>query len=216
MKRRILLAEDERELALMMASVLESRDYSVVPCFSGNEALSEYEPEKTDLLVTDLKMPGISGLELILKVREKNTNQRILVTTGIKSPGRVHAFKPRTMSFISKPFSASKLLFSVNKALIGTQMEQPISQIHFRKDLISLCSFCGGCFVFEIRSKADKGYIYIQEGIVVHAHTQSKEGREAFDEILSWENGSFYADPLKQRITQPTILASLETLIKKK
>ncbi len=212
-KQSILLVEDERELALMMSSLLESNGFSALACFGGEEALFNYKPEETDLLITDLRMPGMSGFELIVKILELNPGQMILVMSGMRPDADLESVKLTTLNFIPKPFSASRLLDVVQTILEARRLEDFFSRIMVRKDLITICSLNGSSFVFEFSSRGDKGCIYLQKGILVHAETRSKRGREAFYEILSWENGGFCVVPLEKDFTEFTINESLETLL---
>jgi CheY-like chemotaxis protein len=198
-KQRILLVDDERELALMMTSLLDSHGFSTRFCFSGEEALSCYKSRGFDLLITDLNMRVIPGFELIHKVREFNPYQKILVITGIRTPGLPHSIKFKTLDLILKPFSAGMLLKKIDGIFTVPNRMESFSKNRCRMDLMNICSLNGCNLVFEFRSKTDCGRIYLQRGVFVHAQTNSKQGREAFVEILTWENGGFSMIPMKEK-----------------
>ena len=83
MKRiKVLLIDDELELISTLAERLEYRDIDADIALNGNEALEKFEQNQYDLLVIDLKMPGMSGPELINKVKEKDSEIPIFLMTG--------------------------------------------------------------------------------------------------------------------------------------
>jgi CheY-like chemotaxis protein len=79
----IMVVEDEQLTALLLRSVLENRGFRVTCAFNGAEALEHFAADPADLVVTDLKMPGMSGYDLILALRGIRARLPIIVATGI-------------------------------------------------------------------------------------------------------------------------------------
>jgi CheY-like chemotaxis protein len=117
---RILLVDDQREVSRMLRASLElsGKDYIVVDVPSGEEALLELGRGPVDLLVTDLRLPGISGLELLVKVRQLNPDARAIMITGHPSEeAQEEAEKLGVVAFLPKPIGTSIFLDAVERAL---------------------------------------------------------------------------------------------------
>ncbi len=117
---RILLVDDQRQVSRMLRTSLElsGQDYSVVDVSSGEEALNELARGPVDLLVTDLRLPGISGLELLAKVRDLNPHARAIVITGAPTDEiQEEARALGVVAFLRKPLGTSFFLEAVDHAL---------------------------------------------------------------------------------------------------
>jgi CheY-like chemotaxis protein len=122
---RILLVDDERQVSRMLRTALElsGRDCVVVDVPSGEEALLELNRGPVDLLVTDLKLPGISGLQLLVRLREINPEARSILITGHPTPeARAQAEAMGVIAFLPKPLSTNFFLEAVDRAL---QLSRP-------------------------------------------------------------------------------------------
>jgi CheY-like chemotaxis protein len=117
---RILLVDDQREVSRMLRSSLElsGKDYVVVDVPSGEEALLELGRGPVDLLVTDLRLPGISGLVLLEKVHQLNPYARAIMITGHPTEeARTQAEALGVVAFLQKPIGTSIFLEAVEYAL---------------------------------------------------------------------------------------------------
>jgi len=127
---RILIVDDQRQVSRMLKSSLEfsGREYVVVDVTSGEEALEELARSHINLLVADLKLPGISGLELIKKARELNPNIHTIIITGHPTPDvRERAEELGVVAFMIKPIRTSYFLEAVERALyLSERSESPI------------------------------------------------------------------------------------------
>jgi CheY-like chemotaxis protein len=130
---RILLVDDQREVSRMLRASLElsGKDYVVVDVPSGEEALLELGRGPVDLLVTDLRLPGISGLELLAKVRQLNPDARAIMITGHPSgEAQEEAEKLGVVAFLPKPIGTSIFLDAVERALTLRGPAGPPVQVH--------------------------------------------------------------------------------------
>lgn len=83
MKKRILVCDDEEPIRLLLSEALKD-DYDVVTCDNGREAVKNITKEKFDLLITDIKMPGVHGFEVIERIRERNKTIPIIICSAYK------------------------------------------------------------------------------------------------------------------------------------
>lgn len=119
----ILLVEDEVLLREGVQEMLETHDYHVIGAGDGIEALDWLEQVSVSLIITDLVMPNMDGIEFVEKVRVKYPNIPIIVISG--SPGAVMnrlgidtIQLPGASASIMKPFKSTELLVAVQKLLV--------------------------------------------------------------------------------------------------
>jgi DNA-binding NtrC family response regulator len=116
MKTRILIVEDEEKLRRVLELQLRSADFEVDQAASAEEALRHLD--RADLVLTDLRLPGMSGLELLALIRRQNTRTPIIVMTAFGTvETAVEAMKAGAADFLLKPFSIDHLMTVVKKAL---------------------------------------------------------------------------------------------------
>ncbi len=120
MRKRILIVDDEESVAFFLAENLveQGADYQVETAASGEEALAKISAQPFDLIITDLRMSGINGLELIEKARIHSPRTRLILMTGYGNP-RVEATSYRlgACRYLTKPFHVQALLTAVQEAL---------------------------------------------------------------------------------------------------
>ncbi len=116
MKRRILIVEDEEKLRRVIQLQLESSGFAVDQASTAEDALGMVD--KADLLLTDLRLPGMDGLEMINRIRRRNTQLPIIVMTAFGTvENAVEAMKAGALDFLPKPFSTDHLMAVIGKAL---------------------------------------------------------------------------------------------------
>ncbi|WP_456440132.1 sigma-54-dependent transcriptional regulator [Caldithrix abyssi] len=108
--QKILVVDDDEHLRMVLQETLESGGYKVKIASSGNEALSILKEEAFDLLITDLMMPGIKGVELVGRAKEIYPNIGAMVITAYGTIDRaVESMQKGAFDFITKPFSISQI-----------------------------------------------------------------------------------------------------------
>jgi DNA-binding NtrC family response regulator len=119
MKRSILIVDDEQDmLDLLRRSLEPDLDCRVEPASSGKEALKRLAGESFDLVLADIKMPGMDGLELLEIIKRKNPEQTVVMMTAFgQIETAVAAMKSGAYDFITKPFEHDALLLRLEKAL---------------------------------------------------------------------------------------------------
>lgn len=116
MKFKILIAEDEEITLKHLCSTLESEGYEVVGTKNGRDALDKINGDHFDLLISDIKMPGLNGIELLERVKEARPDTEVMIITGFGSIGSaVDAIKRGASDYITKPFDLDELVIKVKK-----------------------------------------------------------------------------------------------------
>jgi two-component system, OmpR family, response regulator len=118
MSRNLLLADDDTNNRRILRRALENEGYHVVEAADGQNALDMLKSEQVDLLITDVIMPGMDGIELLERAREVQPDLRAIVMTGYKSSEAIiGAFRNRACDFLTKPVHLDELLETVSTAL---------------------------------------------------------------------------------------------------
>ena len=121
MSDRVLVAEDEAPLRDFICRNLRARNFTVFEAASGLEALAIWEHEQPDLLILDLMMPHMDGLEVCRRVREKSTAPIIILTALDADSDKVAALDLGADDYMTKPFSVEELLARVRATLRRTR-----------------------------------------------------------------------------------------------
>jgi DNA-binding NtrC family response regulator len=113
---KILIAEDEEITVKHLVNTLKKEGYAVDSAANGIDALRKAESDSFDLLIADIKMPGMTGIELLEKVRERSFDTDVIIITGFGSIGSaVEAMKKGAVEYVTKPFDLDELILKVNK-----------------------------------------------------------------------------------------------------
>ena len=117
MSKKILVVDDEKPISDIIKFNLEKEGYEVVVAFDGEEALEKVESEKPDLLVLDLMLPKIDGLEVAKQVRAKYTTPIIMATAKNSELDKVLGLELGADDYVTKPFSNRELVARVKANL---------------------------------------------------------------------------------------------------
>jgi DNA-binding NtrC family response regulator len=114
---RVLVVDDHAAAREAVADVLRQADYELATCASASEALARLNGQTIDVIVTDLQMPGMNGLEFIREIARRRLNVQVLMITAHASiASAVEAMRLGAFDYIEKPFDALQLERSVAQA----------------------------------------------------------------------------------------------------
>jgi two-component system, OmpR family, phosphate regulon response regulator PhoB len=120
MGARILVVDDEPDISALVAYHLARESYVVRTANTGDEALEALERERPDLIVLDLMLPGMSGLEVLKAVRERPETSEvpvILLTARKEEAERIEGLRLGADDYVAKPFSPQELVLRVGAVL---------------------------------------------------------------------------------------------------
>ena len=136
MAARILIVDDEPNIIGTVAPLLRARGYEVFSAMSGRAALEAVEREKPDLIVLDLGLPDIDGVEVCRQVR-RTLSVPILVLSARGAEGdKVSALDAGADDYVTKPFGAEELLARIRATLRRVENPSPPSEPIVRGDLV--------------------------------------------------------------------------------
>jgi DNA-binding NtrC family response regulator len=131
---KILIVDDNPEVLKLIASILETNEYEVETVSRGESAIKKLESNDYDMVLTDLMMPDVDGMQVLEHVKSRASRTMCIILTGhgtIKSS--VKAIKRGAFDYITKPVSPSELLIIVEKALKFKNLEE--ENIRLKKEL---------------------------------------------------------------------------------
>lgn len=125
--KRILVVDDERQITRMLRASLQSSGYAVSAAGDGLEAFQRFEAERPDLIITDLAMPEMNGLELTEAVRRVATTPIIVLSVRDTDAMKISALDGGADDYLTKPFSMPELLARVRAQLRRTAEPVPVN-----------------------------------------------------------------------------------------
>lgn len=120
MKGKILVVEDDPDIMRILTHALTAAGYQVVPAYGGEDAIRKVKAQKPDLVLTDLAMPKVSGVEVIESIKRDPDTQQIpviAVTAHVWDGIAQSAGQVGCDGYISKPFNAKHVVQEVEKHL---------------------------------------------------------------------------------------------------
>jgi CheY-like chemotaxis protein len=206
---KILLADDEPDLLDMYQEILgqmPSRP-EIQTAGSGPRAMAMLEAEPFDLLICDLKMPKMDGLQVLAIVRRKYPHLRtVAMTAEVDEQFRSRAYALGVDLFWHKPATESetKMFLECIESLLGRETAGGFRGVQSKSlmDIIQLGCISQSSSRRRITNGSLTGRIWIQNGELVDAEATDLRGEEAFQKILSWKAGNFEmlpADPNRPR-----------------
>lgn len=133
-KIKILLAEDEASLGMIVKESLESRDFNVILASNGEEAFTIYQNEKPDILVLDVMMPKKDGFTLAKEIRQENKRIPIIFLTAKSQTSDVlEGFHLGGNDYLKKPFSMEELIVRIKSLLNRIEFQTNLEAIEIGK-----------------------------------------------------------------------------------
>lgn len=164
----ILVMEDDVSVAKGLEMVLTEEGYDVNWAGTGELALEAFKQKRYDLLVADLRLPGIDGMEVIKQVKEEKPETEVIVITGYGTTATaVEAMKLGASEFLPKPFTEDQIKGAVDGAL----------KEHFEKSAEAV--------IKEAKTEEEK---LIQKREVIQALNRTADDRDFWTELM--KNGS--------------------------
>ncbi len=124
MKRCILLVEDEKIMKVTLEDILIQNGYDVKSLSNGLEAIDELKKRDYDLIITDVRLPGADGIEILKEAKKNSTAAVIIITAYGNIKDAVEAIKLGAYDYITKPFSIEEFLITVKKSLEYLQLKE--------------------------------------------------------------------------------------------
>ncbi len=213
--KTVLVVDDEEDLTWSIGKHLEKdrEYYRHMTCNSGAEALDILARHPIDMVITDIRMPEISGLDLLLKIGELYPHIKVIIMTAYgNSEVQEQANERGCFRYIEKPFEIRELRELIRDTLEEKKGFRGSLEDFQLSDLIQMN--CLGRLSNSIRvtSGAREGIIFFEDGNIIHAQLGDLVGEEAFYEIISWPGGKFTLNK-SLRADRESILKGWQSLL---
>ena len=140
MRPRILVVDDQKTFCGHIQTILENEGFRTEVAFNAEQALTVVPAQQFDILLVDMKMPGMNGLELFKSVQKVDPDISGIIMTAYGSiASAVEAVKAGVTDYLQKPFEPESLIMAVEKTLKERQMMQEIK--HLRREVVQKYSF---------------------------------------------------------------------------
>jgi DNA-binding response OmpR family regulator len=218
-RHKILLVDDDQDLLDLYKEILAqlSAKPEVFTSTTGARAMAMLEAEPFTLLICDLNMPKMDGLQVLSIVRRKYPDLRTVVLTSVMD----EQFRSRVYSlgvdlFWQKPGSGAEIkqFLDCLESLLGRENQAGFRGVQSKSlvDIIQLECLSQNSTTLKITNGPLAGRIWIDNGNIIDATTEGAEGEAAFHKILSWKSGNFEALPAEPGRTR-TINNSYQGLL---
>ena len=125
-REQILIVDDAPDTLEVMQRHLTAGGFRVIPVPGVTEAVRALESVQVDLVITDMRMPRIDGLELVRHIRQNYRDTEIIMVTGYASiPGAVEAMQTGVQEYLAKPFTEAELMAAVERTLARLRLRRP-------------------------------------------------------------------------------------------
>jgi DNA-binding response OmpR family regulator len=195
--KKVLIVDDEETLTWSMARSLskDKDNYEVLIANNGREALNFLEKNKIDLVISDIRMPDINGLDLLVRIKKEYPQTKVIIMTAYGSADvQKEANQRGSLYYVEKPFEISDLrkiiidLIGKKKGFRGKVFGLQLT------DIIQINCLSRLTTALIITRNGEKGVIYLNDGEIIHAECGEQKGTDAFYRILSWQEGEFLSN----------------------
>jgi len=216
-QHKIIVVDDEEDIVLALRGLFDSIDENIETLYSTDplevESILKENPD-VEVIITDIRMPNLSGLDLMVRVRQEHPNIKFIVMTGFSSPElRTRSYGLGAVHYIEKPFDFEALRKEVTNILSEQDesgFEGIVGSLHLA-EVIQLLGLSGRKSSIKVTSGHNEGVIAIDSGNIVHARTVKNVGIDAFYEMFQWPGGKFTVGPFVR--TQKTIGKPWQSLV---
>jgi len=139
-KEKILIVDDEKDICKILSTLVKNAGFRPLVAGNGTEALKIIQAEMPALLIADIKMPGMSGMELMQQAKALDRNlPTILITGHADTKGAVNAIKEGAHDYLAKPFDNSEVVRVVHRALAERELKVRVQNLSNQlKDNVAL------------------------------------------------------------------------------
>jgi two-component system KDP operon response regulator KdpE len=125
----ILVVDDEPQIRRVMRATLSAQGYTILEAANGDAALEQFRRERPDLILLDMNMPGMDGLEACRQIRATSSVPIIVLTVRSSEKDKVHSLDAGADDYVTKPFGMEELLARIRAALRRTSSADALAPI---------------------------------------------------------------------------------------
>jgi hypothetical protein len=213
--KRVLVVDDEEDMLWMLQRNLNKgmQDVEILAAKSGEEALAVLSDKIVNLVITDINMPGMNGLDLLIEINNRYPQTGVIIMTAYPSNAyKNEAMLSGSLRFIEKPFDINDMRKTVEQILKGSEGFQGTVEGIELMDIVQFNGLSRATAALKVTTTDHEGMIFFKNGEVVHAMCDNESGENAFFTILKFQDGTLQ----NIRGVEPPIVSikkSLESLL---
>lgn len=189
---RVLVVDDERIVARVLARVLQSAGHQVEACFDGSAALGHLDRSEFDVVLSDISMPGLDGIELLRAVRARDLDLPVVLITGAPSmDSAINAVEYGALRYLQKPVESAVLCQTIERAVSLHRVAL------LRREMLATLGNSGLCL-------SDRA------GLEVRFERGLQQLYMVFQPVVSWTTRSVFAYEAFVRSREPSMLSPRE------
>lgn len=118
MKSKMLIVDDEEDILIFLSYHFNKNGFDVTTALDGEIGLSEFENKKIDIVITDIRMPNMDGIEMCAEIKKKDITTPIVFLTAVTDDYKIlHAMRTGADQFVDKPIKLDELMDIINGLL---------------------------------------------------------------------------------------------------
>jgi len=193
--KKVLIVDDEEDMLWMLQRNMDNGipNIETFTAQSGIEALDTLEETEISLVITDINMPGMSGLELLTEINNKWKETKVIIMTAYPSSAFENkAKKEGAVRFVEKPFDINDMRKIVEDVLETSKAPSKPSRGIALLDIIQFNGLAKSTSALKISTGDREGMIFFRDGKVVHASLGELSGEEAFFQIIELQKAELH------------------------
>ncbi len=214
---KILIVEDDETVLNFENLELSHEGYTTVTAVDGRQALEKFEAEKPDLILLDIMLPELNGIEVLRRIRKVSQVPVILVTAKGETYDKVNGLNTGADDYISKPFAIEELLARISAVLRRSKSAAPVqTQILQNRDvelnLQSMTASVQGNSISLSKLEFLLLKLFMENQNVVQSRSQIIDAVWGKDYFIEENTVDVYVNYLRSKIDQPTKTEYIKTV----
>lgn len=170
---RILIVDDDDELRGNIKEILEDSGFNTDDVSSGHEALNLLKINNYNIILLDLMMPGMNGMETLVKIREKNRQTKVIMITAFATVANaVEAIKKGASDYITKPFKIDDLVNTIRCSLEEAKFEANVKNLDIDDTISSLSNSIRREIIYLLSQNDSMKLMNITRKLKIEDHTK--------------------------------------------
>lgn len=191
--KRVLVVDDEDDMLWMLQRNLNKGmpDVEILAASSGEEALSVLSDKSVNLVITDINMPGMNGLDLLIEINNRYPETGVIIMTAYPSSAYENeAMMSGSLRFIEKPFDINEMRSIVEHHLKDDEGFQGTIDGIELMDIVQFNGLSRATSALKVTTADQEGMIFFKDGEVVHAMCDQESGESAFFKVIGFQGGT--------------------------
>lgn len=171
--KKILLVDDDSELRSSLHEIFRDDGFFVGEASSGTDALQRLKAESFDLVLLDMVMPGLKGMDTLAEIKKKHPRTKVILFTAFATiQHAVDAMKMGASDYIAKPFLIDELLSTTNRVIEESRFDSCLDKVGIDSSLASLANPIRRKILQLVKNKSPIRLMELAKDLVIEDHTK--------------------------------------------